>query len=215
MPKAEVWLQDNKVVNLHIALERLNGIIIRPGEVFSFWRLIGKPSKRKGYKRGMVLWEGKVIPGTGGGLCQLSNLVYWMTIHSPLDIVERYRHNYDVFPDADRTQPFGTGATVAYNYIDLQIKNNTSQTFQLRLSMNQSELMGEWWSEQAPLHTYEVYQKEHHISYEYGYGYLRHNIIYRRIFNMDGQEIDDQLLSENHAIMMYAPLLTAGNCFGI
>ena len=46
---------------------------------------------------------------TGGGLCQLSNLIYWMTLHTPLTITERYRHSYDVFPDSNRTQPFGSG----------------------------------------------------------------------------------------------------------
>jgi len=49
----------------------------------------------------------------------------------PLAVTERWRHNYDVFPDSDRTQPFGSGATVAFNYIDLQITNETNSTFQL------------------------------------------------------------------------------------
>ena len=72
---------------------------------------------------GMVLHNGGFKPGVGGGLCQLSNLIYWMTLHTPLTVVERWRHSYDVFPDAERTQPFGSGATVAYNHIDLQIRN--------------------------------------------------------------------------------------------
>ena len=52
-------LQENKVANLRLAAARLDGIVLRPGETFSYWRLIGKPTRRKGYKEGMVLfWAG-------------------------------------------------------------------------------------------------------------------------------------------------------------
>ena len=96
----EMWLQHNKVKNLEIASQKINGILIKPGETFSYWRLIGKPTKRKGYVDGMILFYGKIMTGIGGGLCQLSNLIYWMTLHSPLTVTERYRHSYDVFPDS-------------------------------------------------------------------------------------------------------------------
>lgn len=48
-----------------------------------------------------------------------------MTIHTPLTVVERWRHTYDVFPDNNRTQPFASGATCAYPALDLQIENRT------------------------------------------------------------------------------------------
>lgn len=63
----------------------------------------------------MILYCGRVGTGVGGGLCQLSNLIYWMTIHTPLTIVERYKHSYDVFPDSNRTQPFSSVATCVNN----------------------------------------------------------------------------------------------------
>ncbi|MEI3305467.1 MAG: VanW family protein [Dysosmobacter sp.] len=56
-----------------------------------------------------------------------------MTLHTPLTVVERYRHSHDVFPDANRTQPFGSGATCAYPHRDLMIRNDTQQPFQLCL----------------------------------------------------------------------------------
>jgi len=113
----DVWMQRNKVQNLRLAVDEIDGLIIAPGERFSFWRLIGPPTRGRGYLPGMVLRSGRVEPGIGGGLCQLSNLIYWMTLHTSLTVVERYRHSYDVFPDSDRTLPFGSGATCAYNYI--------------------------------------------------------------------------------------------------
>jgi vancomycin resistance protein VanW len=77
-----------------------------------------------------------------------------MTLHTPLTVVERWRHNYDVFPDADRTQPFGSGATVFFNYIDLQVRNDTNQTFYLRLWLTDTHLCGEWRSDRPILIIY-------------------------------------------------------------
>ena len=129
----DMWLQENKVTNLKLAVQEVDGIILRPGEIFSYWRLIGNPSRRKGYVEGMILQNGTFAAGVGGGLCQLSNLIFWMTLHTPLDVVERHRHGYDVFPDSNRTQPFGSGATCYYPYGDLMIQNNTKDTYQLKV----------------------------------------------------------------------------------
>lgn len=207
----DMWLQHNKITNLKIAMERLQGITIMPGETFSYWRLIGKPTRRKGYVDGMVLFYGGFKPGIGGGLCQLSNLLYWITLHTPLEVIERHRHSYDVFPDSNRTQPFGSGATCAYNYLDLRIRNNTEVPYQLRLGMKEGDLTGEWRT-MAPLpHRYEIYEKEHRISQLYWGGYERYNSIYRKVFNTDGEQIADEFITENRALMMYQPLLESGN----
>lgn len=205
----EMWLQYNKINNLKLAVDHINGLVIAPGETFSFWYLIGKPTSKKGYLKGMVLCNGSYKPGIGGGLCQLSNLIYWMTLHTPLTIKERWRHNYDVFPDADRTQPFGSGATVVYNYVDLQISNHTSSDYQLLIWLDEDFLRGEWRSAQAPLYSYQVYEKEHCITHERWGGYVRHNQLNRKVYDQDQVEIDDVYIAENHAIMMYPPMLPA------
>lgn len=203
----DMWYQHNKITNLKIAVAKLDGIIVNPGETFSYWRLIGKTTKKKGYVPGMVLYYGTFKSGIGGGLCQLSNLIYWMTTHTPLTVTERHRHSYDVFPDSNRTQPFGSGATCAYNYLDLQIKNETDQPYQLHLYLNETHLVGEWRALQQSVTTYEVYEREHTITTSFWGAYLRHNTIYRRVYNRNHQLIDDQFVTENHAIMMYEPLL--------
>nr|WP_277995570.1 VanW family protein [Desulfitibacter alkalitolerans] len=213
LKNVEMWLQYNKVKNLKIAVEKVNGIIVYPGETLSYWKLIGKASKRKGYVEGIVLSQGSYRPGVGGGLCQLSNLIYWMTLHTPLTVVERHRHGYDVFPDSNRTQPFGSGATCVYNYIDLQIKNETTEPYQLHLKVTEDFLVGEWRSLEEPLYTYEVYQKEHWITQEHWGGYVRHNSIFRRLYDKDKKLVGDEFITENHAIMMYQPFLQEGaNC---
>lgn len=204
----DMWMQYNKITNLRIAIGRLNGIIVKPGETFSYWKLIGKPTKRKGYKEGMVLYYGGFKPGVGGGLCQLSNLIYWMTLHTPLRVTERYRHSFDVFPDSNRTQPFGSGATCVYNYRDLQIYNDTEIPYQLYLHIDDEYLYGEWRTVEASKLSYEVYEKKHWITHEFWGGYVRHNEIYRRVMDPDGALKEDEYISENHAVMMYSPLLS-------
>ncbi|MGV3465195.1 MAG: VanW family protein [Heyndrickxia sp.] len=203
----DMWYQHNKIKNLEISIKQLNGVVVKPGETFSYWKLIGKPTKKKGYVDGMILYYGTFTKGIGGGLCQLSNLIYWLTLHTPLTVTQRNRHSYDVFPDSNRTQPFGSGATCAYNYLDLQIKNNTEEPFQLYLSLTDTHLVGEWRALQPSLYSYQIYEKEHQITPAYWGGYVRHNIINRKTFNLQQQLIDDEYVVENHAIMMYEPLL--------
>jgi len=210
LKNVDMWMQHNKVQNLKTAVRRINGLVIKPGEVFSYWRSLGKPTIRKGYLEGMILHNGTVKAGVGGGLCQLSNLVFWMTLHTPLTVIERWHHAYDVFPDEDRKQPFGSGATCAYPFIDLQIKNNTGQNFQLTLEVTNEFLMGKWYSDQPLSFTYEVIEKEHEIKSEWWGGYTRNNKIFRKITDStNGNLINEEFITENHAIMMYSPMIEA------
>lgn len=204
---AEMYLQHNKVKNLELAAARINGIMIMPGETFSYWRLIGKPTKSKGYLPGMELFYGQVREGIGGGLCQLSNLLYWMALHSPLTVTERYRHSYDVFPDANRTIPFGCGATCVYNYRDLMLTNNTGCPFQIRVWLDGGYLHGQILGKAKPSFTYEIYEREHYIQMELFGKYSRNNVIARRVYDLDGELVDDEYITENHALMMYDPML--------
>lgn len=207
----EMEWQRNKVINLKLATARLDGLILHPGETFSYWKLIGRPTYRKGYREGMVLFLGKIGGDIGGGLCQLSNLIFWMTLHTPLTVVERYRHSHDVFPDSNRTQPFGSGATCAYPHRDLMIRNDTNQDFQLCLKVGEEFLEGEWRSVVPPCYTYAVLEKDHRIDQASWGGYIRHNALYRKVFNACGEFLEEQFLFTNDAIMMYSPLLSESN----
>lgn len=200
--------QHNKIVNLKIAAKKINGVIIRPGEVFSYWKLIGNPSKRKGYIEGIVLHNGRFGVGIGGGLCQMSNLIYWMVLHSPLTIVERHRHGYDVFPDSNRTQPFGSGATCFYPHGDLMVRNDTEHDFQLIINVGDESLEGELRANIAPDLHYEIVEKNHEMRSQYWGGYSRHNELYRKVFDLNDTLVDEEFIVANSAIMMYAPFLS-------
>ena len=203
----DMWMQENKISNLKIAVKKLDTMIIYPGEIFSYWKLIGKPTKHKGYLDGMVLHNGTFKAGVGGGICQLSNLIFWMTIHTPLTVIERHRHGYDVFPDSNRTQPFGSGASCFYPHGDLMIQNNTQDTYQLLLSVGNEYLVGEWRVSSQPRYRYDIVEKNHEMRSEYWGGYSRHNQLYQQKFNLEDELISEKLIIKNSAIMMYSPFL--------
>lgn len=207
----EMYLQHNKVVNLQIAIKRINNVVIKPGQTFSIWRLVGIPTKSKGYLEGMTLHNGTKSKDTGGGLCQLGNLLYWMALHTPLTIKERWRHSYDVFPDINRTIPFACGATLSYNYIDLQIQNNTDRYYQINLWLDDEYLNGEITCNIDLQTKYEIFETDHMFKQQWWGGYTRHNRIWKRINNLTDNSITEELVAENNAIMMYSPLLDNHN----
>lgn len=207
LQEIDVTMQENKQVNLRLAAEKINQVVIRPGETFSFWKLVGKPIHWKGYKESLILCEGTYKRGIGGGLSQLSNLIYWMALHTPLTIVERHRHTYDVFPDSNRKLPFGSGATCVYNFKDLVLKNETKIPFQINVWLTKERLCGDIKADVVPIQSYHVYEKNHIIVKEPLGGYSRNNTIYRAVYNMDGEQIADEFIAENHARMMYEPLI--------
>jgi vancomycin resistance protein VanW len=135
-------LDKNKIHNIALAIQKLNGIIIEPGQIFSFWKHVGRTSKVKGYKKGLVISDGKLQEDYGGGLCQLSNLLAYMFACTDCTFIERKHHSRDVFPDNGRTVPFASGATIFYNLIDLKVKNTSKQSIRIVLHLTETQLRG-------------------------------------------------------------------------
>lgn len=114
---------EEKTHNLQLGAVRLNRLVIGPGEVFSFTRTIGPSTRGRGYLPALEFRDGQAVTAVGGGLCQLANLIVLLGIEAGMEILERHRHSLDLFPDAGRTAPFGCGATVFFNYVDLRLRN--------------------------------------------------------------------------------------------
>jgi vancomycin resistance protein VanW len=100
-------LQENKETNLELAIKNLNDVIIKPSQTFFIWRLVGKPRKEKGYLEELTWKHCQISKDPGGGLYQLGNLFFWIFAHSKLTITERYKQGFVVFPETNRTVPFG------------------------------------------------------------------------------------------------------------
>ncbi len=115
---------ENKIHNLKTGSKALSSVIILPYQVFSFWKIVSSPDAKNGFKKGRNIVKGKVSEEIGGGLCQLSSIVYITALKANLEILERYNHSVDIYKEEDRFTPLGADATVVYGYKDLRFRNN-------------------------------------------------------------------------------------------
>lgn len=200
----DMQLQVNKATNLEIASARITGIVVEPGETFSFWHLIGPTTAKQGYKEGLVIkTEGKLDSAIGGGLCQLANMVHWLVLNSPLTTTEFYHHTDAIFPDEQRRVPFGTGTSVFNNYLDYRFKNNTDQKVQLVLWVEDGNLNGELRSEREFPFRYKLEEEDHHFSNEDGVFY-RNSRVYRHVIDRKtNEEVAKELILNNHSKVLY------------
>ena len=195
--------QENKAVNIRVASEKISGIIIHPGETFSFWRTVGSISKTKGYKDGRVLKSSKLVTGTGGGLCNLANTINNLVLHSPLQIIEFHKHSDALASDIGHRVPMANGTSVSYNYIDYRFKNNTNQNMQILLWCDDEKLYGELRSEQDFPFRYELIEEDHHFEKKAD-KYYRVSKIYRNTIKKETENIlNKELIWDNHSLVMF------------
>ena len=129
-----------KEQNLRIAMDKINSVPIYPGEIFSFWKVVGNPSAKRGFVGSRSLINGVLEESVGGGLCQLSGLTYFVSLRAGLDILERHNHSVDIYTDEARYTPLGSDATVAYGYKDLRVCNNLNQPVNFYFTIHQDQI---------------------------------------------------------------------------
>jgi hypothetical protein len=116
----EYALTAGKIQNLRVALRAIDGVEVPAGEIFSFWRQVGRTTKARGFVNGRELREGCLIKSIGGGLCQLSNALYEAALDAGLEIVERHAHSR-IVPGSRAARE--RDATVFWNYVDLRFRS--------------------------------------------------------------------------------------------
>ncbi len=195
--------QENKVTNIRIAAAHINGLLIRPGETFSFWKTVGKITKKKGYKNGRIIKNNKLIPGLGGGLCNLGNTIHRLVLHSPLKVTEFHKHSDALAPDGAVRIPLSSGTSVNYNNVDFRFYNNTDQTVQLLVWIENDYLYGELRSETPFANSYALIEEDHHFRKE-GEKYYRFSKIYRQTTeNASGTVLEKKLILDNRSEVMF------------
>ena len=124
-----------KLANLQRGAAALDGSLIPAGSVWSFWALIGRPSESRGYAAGRSLVDGRLVRESGGGLCQMSGLLYHLALLSGLDVLERHPHSIDLYREEERVTPLGADATVVWGYKDLRLRNPHAGPVLLRVAI--------------------------------------------------------------------------------
>ena len=110
----------NRGDNIKLAVSKINGKILAPGDVFSFNDVVGPRSAAGGYQTAHVYTSGKVVDGIGGGICQVSTTLYNAVLKADLNVVERRNHMFTV-----GYVPYGQDATVSYGTTDFKFSNST------------------------------------------------------------------------------------------
>ncbi len=131
---------ENKIHNMDLACAKINQVLIMPGEVFSFWAIVGYPGRLQGFRKGRNLVGGKVQGAYGGGLCQVSGILYYIALSTDLEILERHNHSIDIYAENERFASLGSDATVVYGYKDLRIRNTTLHPISFCLEVNEHHL---------------------------------------------------------------------------
>lgn len=112
---------ENRNNNLKLACQAINGMILKPGEVFDFNVVVGKRTAEAGYKAADAYSSGKTVKTLGGGVCQVSSTIYYCCLLADLEIVDRSPHSY-----VSSYMPMGTDATVSWNGPEFRFKNSTN-----------------------------------------------------------------------------------------
>ena len=118
--------EENTIYNIKLASEVINGILVKPKEIFSFNKYVGPAEKADGYKESTIIANGVFVNGYGGGICQVSSTLYNAALLANLLIVERYNHS--VYGEATKYVPLGQDAAIFYGFKDLKFKNNSEHT---------------------------------------------------------------------------------------
>lgn len=193
---------EEKIHNLRLACAKVDGLVIAPGEVFSFCRTVGRTTRRQGYRPALELHDGTLQPSVGGGLCQLSNLLFLLALEINAEIVERHRHSYDLFRDVARSVPFGCGATVFYNYIDFQFRNRLPFPVCLHVVVEPPYLCATVRADD-PLPCFITIEESDHRFFRAGGTIYRTNCLWRRVIDLDGHQTQREFLFRNTCRVLY------------
>ncbi len=205
----------NRVHNIALGAAAINGTLLAPGEIFSFERIVGEPTREKGYREAPVIVGGRLVPGLGGGLCQVSSTLYNAALLANLKIVERYNHSLTI-----GYLPVGRDASISIGSADLKFKNSRKHHLLIGAELKDGRLtvrfFGPPMEERVELVTTDLVRVDPPVHYEKspnlppgekelvekgkaGYYVKTWRIVYR-----GGQEVSRELLSHDY----YRPVPT-------
>lgn len=127
----------NKRYNIHLACERISRVVVQPGQLFSYWEAVGPPTAKRGFLPSRNIIGGRLGEDIGGGLCQVSGLLYHLSLRAGLQVLERHAHSVDIYREEERYAPLGADATVVYGYKDFRFLNPFHQPVRFSFSFTE------------------------------------------------------------------------------
>ena len=118
-----------------------------PNGILSFWAAVGEPVERNGFHLGRSIRSDAAGADIGGGLCQISGLLYETGLRAGLEIVERQPHSQDLYTDETRFTALGLDATVVWGHKDVRLRNNTKHEVAFSFDVTTDDISARLWSE--------------------------------------------------------------------
>jgi len=109
---------ESQALNMKVLASRLNGVVVRPGETFSYYKVVGPYTEANGFHWGRAFQGNRIVPSMGGGVCQGASTLYSAVLRTDLQVLERHPHSLTV-----PYLPPGEDATVASTYLNFRFKN--------------------------------------------------------------------------------------------
>ena len=195
---AEPLLEAGKRHNVRLALAAFDGRILHPERPLSFWRTLGPATAARGFRHGMELQAGCVVPAIGGGLCLLSNGLFRIAAKLGWKILERHGHSTEAVPD--HSPIWGLDATLFFPYVDLRVAPRAGHA-RLALSIEGDELVIRVFrARPSPLR---VELEDEALAAPPGPESMRASRIHRRIYNAEGQLIEHEVIAENRKRLLH------------
>jgi len=126
---------NNRIHNIEVATEKLNGAIITPDQIFSMYQTVGDIEKQTGFVDSTIIKNGRTITGIGGGVCQVSTTLFRAALNAGLPIIERSPHSYRV-NYYEQDSPPGLDAAIYFPSQDIKFKNNTGNNILIQTKLN-------------------------------------------------------------------------------
>ncbi len=141
--------------NLRLLPETLDATVVQPGEVWSLWRLAGRPTHARGYGDAAAIVDGELTTAVGGSTCLLSTVVFNAGLQAGLDIVERTQHSVDTYGER-RYFELGRDATIEYGYLDLRFRNPHPYPLRLHVTATHDEVRATFQAPVPPTFTVDI-----------------------------------------------------------
>lgn len=145
---------EGRVHNIRVTATSIQDYLMAPGDTFDYSKIIEQTEAKFGYKEAPVILNGSLVPGIGGGICQVSTTLYNAVLRSGLEIVERRNHSLPV-----SYVPLGQDATFASNYINFKFRNSTNSYVWIRTITTDSAVTVKLFGHQTPTITYDIDSK--------------------------------------------------------
>ncbi|HYH82519.1 MAG TPA: VanW family protein [Longimicrobium sp.] len=148
--RVELWQRvmpstvlEAKLANLRLGASLVDRSAVEPGARWSFWHRVGRPGAARGFREGRNIVDGRLVKQVGGGLCQLSSLLYHLALLGGLEVEERHAHSLDIYREEERFTPLGADATVVWGFKDLRLRNPHAAAVSIGCRVEGDRLIGE------------------------------------------------------------------------